>query len=85
MLVLPDRIRAIPSPDRNREVLEASLQPFERATPMKRSGSLGPGLSIVRRILEAHGGRISVQSEPGRGSCFTGELPVDGPAESKGP
>ena len=41
-----------------------------------RTGGFGLGLSIVRTIVEAHGGRIDVQSREGAGTTFEIELPV---------
>jgi two-component system sensor histidine kinase HydH len=41
-----------------------------------KSGGSGLGLPTTRKIIEAHGGTLSVQSEPGRGTQFTIELPT---------
>lgn len=48
---------------------------FERLVSVRHYGGFGLGLWIVRQIVEAHGGRIEVWSEPGRGSRFTVVLP----------
>ena len=41
----------------------------------KHYGGLGLGLYIARRIVQAHGGDLRVESEPGHGATFTATLP----------
>jgi len=48
-------------------------------------GGSGLGLSIVKSIAEAHGGRVSVQSTLGRGSTFSVLLPLVGSADQDSP
>lgn len=40
-------------------------------------GGTGVGLSTCKNIIEAHGGKIRVESSPGKGTCFTLKLPVE--------
>jgi len=37
---------------------------------------LGLGLSLVKRIIEAHGGSIVAANNPGKGACFMVRLPI---------
>jgi len=45
---------------------------FDRGVhaPAKDAGGLGLGLWVVRALAEAHGGRVTVSSEPGKGATF---------------
>ncbi|RKH14912.1 sensor histidine kinase [Corallococcus praedator] len=53
------------------EELKGLFVPFQRAGNAKqRAPGVGLGLSVSRRIIEAHGGRIEVESQPGQGSVF---------------
>jgi signal transduction histidine kinase len=55
---------------------ERIFRPFERLAASGGEDGAGLGLYIVREIVRAHGGRIDVDSTPGRGSTFTVHLPV---------
>ena len=46
-----------------------------------RKGGSGLGLAVTRRIVEEHGGRIDLYSEPGKGSDFVIRLPIEGPRD----
>ena len=65
------------------EEIPRIFAPFHRAATKGTAGegSTGLGLAIVQKITDAHGGRIEVESVPGKGSTFTFFLPVDRNAE----
>lgn len=57
---------------------------FEAFFSTRKNGN-GLGLPTTRRIVEQHGGRIEVHSDPGRGTCFTLTLPFDSEGGAFGP
>ena len=52
------------------------FQLFRRLNNRKQYDGVGMGLATCRRIIDMHGGRIGVESQPGQGSCFWFELPA---------
>lgn len=58
------------------EALPRLFDKFERAPSARSYGGLGLGLFIVRQIVEAFGGQVSVSSKPGAGATFVVELPL---------
>jgi signal transduction histidine kinase len=71
-LAVRDHGRGIAAEDRAR-----IFDRYERGRNAQGAGGLGLGLYVVRRIVEAHGGRIAVESQPGDGATFTVTLPRD--------
>jgi signal transduction histidine kinase len=59
--------------------LERIFRKFERAVTEREYRGLGLGLYIVRQIVQAHGGRVGVQSPLGEGTTFTVHLPLAPP------
>lgn len=70
LIAVQDTGPGIPSTQRER-----IFEPFVQAVDGGELGAAGLGLAIVRDIVQAHGGRIHLDTEVGRGSCFTIELP----------
>ncbi len=71
------------------EHLSRIFEKFYRVPGSKSSGGAGLGLAIAREIVEAHGGQIDVESQPGRGTTFAFTLPTASkngadPAEREG-
>lgn len=66
-----DHGKGIPVGDQQR-----IFEQFERGTDRISPDGFGLGLYISRQLVEAHGGRIGLQSEAGQGSVFTVTLPL---------
>jgi len=55
--------------------IDRIFEPFQSFATSSRSRGAGMGLAIVKKIVEKRGGRISVESELGKGTCFQIRLP----------
>ena len=80
-LAVEDRGCGIPAED-----LPRVFEPFYRAESARRLGraGVGLGLAVARRIAATHGGTITAESEPGRGSRFVVRLPRRGAGRCPG-
>lgn len=61
----------------SREDYKVIFEPFKQLNPEASSkyGGTGIGLSIVKSLVEAYGGKVSVDSHPGKGSVFSFTIP----------
>ena len=55
---------------------ERIFEKFQRVGDMTETGGAGLGLTLVRHIVDAHGGKVSLKSEVGKGSTFAVRIPV---------
>lgn len=60
---------------------EAIFKPFQRLHGRQEYEGTGMGLAICQKIVQRHGGEISVTSEPGAGTVFRLRLPKESPGE----
>ena len=75
VLAVTDRGDGI-APEHLARIFDRLYQVRDAAAPREREEGLGLGLSIVRSIVEAHGGTITVRSRLGRGTTFRFSLPT---------
>ncbi len=65
------------------EDLPRVFERFYKADRSRQSGGTGLGLAVVKHTVEAHGGTVTVQSQPGKGSIFAFSIPTAPQAASQ--
>ena len=61
----------------------AVFEKFARVSSQGRSFGMGLGLALVKKLIELHGGRVELDSEPGQGTTITCFVPVDATRTAK--
>jgi signal transduction histidine kinase len=64
---------------------ERVFEKFERANPQARESGAGLGLSLVKSLIELHGGSVAIESAPGSGTTILCRLPAEGHAGAAEP
>ncbi len=80
-LAITVRDRGIGIPEAERERIFAAFYRVGEGSGGRRGG-FGLGLTLARRVVKAHGGRLRLESEEGRGSTFTLQIPKAPPLGS---
>jgi len=71
-----DGVALIDVIDTGKGIPKDALDKIFHAYYTSKKGGTGLGLAMAKRIVQEHGGRITVTSEPGKGSDFTLRLPL---------
>jgi len=61
--------------------LRVLFEPYTRGSTQRQIKGVGLGVVIVKKLVEAHGGEVTVVSEPGKGSTFAFTMPRSGPCD----
>jgi signal transduction histidine kinase len=80
LLSVSDTGVGIPAADQERV-----FEKFERGNPQARQSGAGLGLSLVKNLIELHGGSVSIESAPGSGTTITCRLPAGNVEQARSP